>query len=261
MRPSVFGQALAQPPPIDQPDLRPQFLQAVGVFLVAAGLAGLRADAPQAAFHFVDDVGQPQQVLLDPLQPPQGFDLLELEAADAGRLLEDHAAVLGRRLQQHVDLALLDDAIGLRAQARAGQQVANVAQAAGIAIDQVLALAAAVDAAGDVHLRRIDGQQAVGVVERERDLGGVHRPAGGRAVEDDVGHFLAAEALDALLAQHPLDGIDDVRLARTVRPDDDGDARREFQPRLVGEAFEAGEFQRLEHERMGSAGWGPNTLL
>ena len=37
-----LGQPLAQPPPIDQPDLRPQLLQAVGVLLVAAGLAGLR---------------------------------------------------------------------------------------------------------------------------------------------------------------------------------------------------------------------------
>ena len=64
---------------------------------------------------------KPQQVLLDPLQPPQGLELLELEAADAGGLFEDHAAVLGRRLQEHVDLALLDHAIGLRAQAGARQ--------------------------------------------------------------------------------------------------------------------------------------------
>jgi len=35
--------------PIDQPDLRPQSLEAIGVFLVTPRLAGLRADAPQAA--------------------------------------------------------------------------------------------------------------------------------------------------------------------------------------------------------------------
>ncbi len=157
-----LGQALAQPPPIGQPDLRPQFLQAVGVFLVAPGLGGLGADAPQAAFDFVDDVGQPQQVLLDPLQPPQGFDLLGLEAADAGRLFEDHAAVAGRGLQQHVDFALLDDAVGFGGQAGAGQQVADVAQPAGLAIDQIFALAAAVDAAGDVHFGRVDRQQPLG---------------------------------------------------------------------------------------------------
>ena len=68
------------------------------------------------------------------------------------------------------------------------------------------------------------GQQALGVVEGERDFGGVQRPAGARAVEDHVGHLLAAQALDALLAQHPLDGVDDVRLARAVRPHHDRDA-------------------------------------
>ena len=67
-------------------------------------------------------------------------------------------AVLGRRLQEHVDLALLDDAVGLRAQAGAGEQVADVAEPAGMAVDQVLALAAAVDAAGDVDLGRVDRQ-------------------------------------------------------------------------------------------------------
>ena len=116
--------------PIDQADLRPQLLQPVGVFLVAPGLAGLQPHGPQPAFDLVDDVGQPQQVLLDAFQPPQGLDLLGLEAADAGRLLEDHAAVARRRLQQHVDLALLDDAVGLGAHARAGEQVADVAEPA-----------------------------------------------------------------------------------------------------------------------------------
>ena len=98
-----------------------------------------------------------------------------------------------------------------------------------LAVDQVLALAAAIDAAGDVHLGGIDRQPAVGVVEDERRLGRVHRlaAAGAGAVEDHVGHLLAAEALGRLLAEHPLDGIDDVALARAVGPDDDGDARRE----------------------------------
>ena len=71
-----------------------------GVFAVAAGLAGLRADAAQPVFDLVDDVGQPQQVLLDAFQPPLGFDLLGLEAADAGGFLEDQPAVARRRLQQ-----------------------------------------------------------------------------------------------------------------------------------------------------------------
>ena len=112
---------------------------------------------------------------------------------------------------------------------------------------QILALAAAIDAAGDVHVAGVDGQLALAVVERERDFGGAERAAGGAAVEDDVGHLLAAERLGALRAEHPFDGVDDVRFAGAVGPDDDRDAAREIEPRAIGEALEAGEFERFEH--------------
>ena len=105
------------------------------------------------------------------------------------------------------------------------------------------------------------GRRLFELSQRERDLGRVHSPAGGRAVENDVGHFLAAEALDALLAEDPLDGIDDVRLSRPVGTDDHRDSGGELEPRLIGEAFETGEFKRLEHNRKGGAGREPNSLL
>src|SRR4029077_7759755 len=71
--------------------------------------------------------------------------------------------------------------------------------------------------------------------------------AGGRAVEDHVGHFAAAQALGALLAEDPADGIDDVGLAAAVRPDDGRDPRREIELRLVGKALETDQFQSFEH--------------
>ncbi len=104
------------------------------------------------------------------------------------------------------------------------------------------------------------GQEAVGVVEGEGDFGRIHRPAGAGAVEDHVGHFPAAEALDALLAQHPLDGVDDVRFPRAVRTDDDGDSLGEFKTRLVGEALETGEFECLEHAEGRSIGGPPRII-
>ena len=52
----VFVQAHGQPPPIAQAHLRPQILQAVGMFLVAAGLAGLGAHAPKAVLDLVDNI-------------------------------------------------------------------------------------------------------------------------------------------------------------------------------------------------------------
>ena len=60
--------------------------------------------------------------------------------------------------------------------------------------------------------------------------------------------------LGALRAEHPFDGVDDVRLARPVRPDDDGDAARKLEPRAIGEALEAGEFEGFEHGESRSLG-------
>src|SRR6476619_2249371 len=61
-----------------------------------------------------DDIGQPQQVLLNSLHPSRRCRLLDLELADPGRFLKNHPPILRRRLQQCVHLPLLDDAIRLR---------------------------------------------------------------------------------------------------------------------------------------------------
>ena len=204
------GQSLAQPLPIDQANLGPQFLQPIGVLFVAAGLAGLGANAAEPGLDLVDNVGQPQQVLFDAFQAPQGFELADLKTADAGCFLENHPAIPRRRLKQDVDLALLDHAVGLRAHARPRQQVANVAEPGRVAVDQVLALAAAINAAGNVDFGRVDAKLAFRVVEGERDLGGVGGPAAAGTVKNHVGHLAAAKAFDALLAQHPFDGVDDI---------------------------------------------------
>src|SRR5690606_26709662 len=101
----------------------------------------------QPRFEFLDDVGQAEEILLHLLQSTRRLLAFDAEAADASGFLEDQSTLLGRRLQDGVDLALLDDAVGAIRHADVGQQVANVAQSAGLAIDEVLAFAAAVDAA------------------------------------------------------------------------------------------------------------------
>ena len=212
------------------------------MFLIASGLAGLGANAAEPVLHFFDDVGKPQHVLFDTFKPSQRFEFTEFEPADAGRLLEDDSAIARRRLQKDVHLALLNDAVGLRTHARPGEQVADVAEPGRCAVQQVLALAAAIDAAGNMDLGRVDRQQVFGIVEGERDLGGVGGPATARAVKDHVGHLAAAEAFDALLAQHPLNSVDDVRLARAVRPHHDRDAGGKLEPGAVGKALETNEF-------------------
>ncbi len=87
------------------------------------------------------------QVLIDTLQFAERLDLLGLEPADAGRLLEDGAALFRRGLQQHIDPALLDDAIGVVPGAAAEEEIFDVLETADLAVDEIFAFAAAVDAA------------------------------------------------------------------------------------------------------------------
>ena len=62
---------------------------------------------------------------------------------DAGGLLDEGPAVLGAGVQDGVELALADDDVHLAADAGVGQQLLDVEQAAGVAVDGVLALAGA----------------------------------------------------------------------------------------------------------------------
>ena len=90
------------------------------------------------------------------------------------------------------------------------------------------------------------GSRPRGVVDRERHLGPAERGPVGGAREDDVVHLAAAQRPRALRAEHPRDRVDDVRLARPVRADDDADARLELERGLVREGLEALQRQRLE---------------
>src|SRR4051812_614024 len=71
------------------------------------------------------------------------------------------------------------------------------------------------------------------------------------AAEDHVFHAFAAQALGALLAEHPGQRIDDIALAASVRPDDGGDAGIEGELGSVRETLEAGNLQALQSHRLG----------
>ena len=82
--------------------------------------------------------------------------------------------------------------------------------------------------------------------QAQAHLGGGAGLAGIAAVEDDVFHLLAAQALGALLAEHPRNGVGDVALAAAVGADDGGDALVEGQLRAVGKRLEAGNLETFE---------------
>ena len=207
------------------------------------GLALLPGQAPDLALYFGDQILDPLQVAGRFLQAALGRLAPIAVEPDPGRLLEQRPPFFGPVGEQPLDHLRFDDHAGVAAESGAAQQVLDVAEPDDCAVEQVVRLAAAREAAGDLNLAIGDRQVAVGVVEEERDLGHVHRPACGGALEDHVLHLAAAEEASRLLAEHPAHGVGDVRLAAAVRADDGGDAVLEGERDRVGEGLEAGEFQ------------------
>ncbi|OIQ85859.1 hypothetical protein GALL_322800 [mine drainage metagenome] len=210
---------------------------------------GLPAERAELTPDLAREVAEPGQVGLHRLELAEGLLLALAVLEDPGGLLDEPAPLLGCRPEHRVELPLPDDHVHLAAEARVGEEVLDVEQPAGRPVDRVLGAAAAEERPRDRDLGVLDRQCAVGVVDRERDLGAAERGAACRPGEDDVLHLAAAQGLDPLLPHHPGERVDDVGLARPVRADDAGHARLEVQRRRRGERLEPAQGERLEvHE-------------
>src|SRR4029079_5952914 len=122
------------------------------VLLVLLGLRRLHAQRAELPVETVEPVLRAGEVRLDGGELAERLDLLRLEPADAGGLVEDLAAVPRGRLKQFVHPPLRDDRVPAAAGPAAEKDVLEVAEAGGVPVDQVLAGAVAVDAAGELDL-------------------------------------------------------------------------------------------------------------
>ena len=237
--------------------------QLVAQPLVPARFRGLSLERAELLFELEDDVFQAREVLRRGLELELGCAAPRLVLGDAGGFLYELAPVRRSRAEDHPDLALLDDGVGLGAQACVHQELVHVAQPADLAVDEIFALARSIqpprhfDGARNrrrVVFQRVDRgdkrHRATGlcqkhVAQAQTHLGSTRGLSRIAAVEDHVFHPVAAKALGALFAQHPGDGVGDVALAAPVWPDDSGDAAIEREVRSIRERFEAGDFKLL----------------
>ena len=111
------------------------------------------------------------------------------------------------------------------------------------AVQEVIALPIAFDAALDRNLVIVDREPAGGVVEDHRDLGVRGPRAALTAGIDDLLHLLTAEVACLARAKDPFDRVDDVGLAGAVGPDDCRDAAFESDLGLPGKGLEAQQAQ------------------
>ena len=230
---------LGQPSVAQQKQAHVQLLERVGQGQVFAGCIGLLFQRREMAFQLFQHVDHAHQVFIRALEAALGLLLARAEAADARRLLENGAAVLAALAQNIVDAALADDGIALLANAGIAEQVHDILEAAGGAVHEVFAVAAAVDAAGDAHLVKGGLQLMVGVVKDEGHFAVVEGLSLFGAVEDDVGHVVAAQHLGALLAQHPAHRVANVAFAAAVGAHDARHVLRKDDLRALGKGFES----------------------
>ncbi len=118
------------------------------------------------------------------------------------------------------------------------EQALDVAEAAGRFVDEILAIAVAMHAARDGDLGEIEvdarEREACGIDLRKghADFGEVDGPTAVGAVEDDIGHFAAAQRLGRLLPEHPADRVGDIGFPTAVRTDYRGHARQKLKRSL-----------------------------
>ena len=212
--------------------------------LVLLGLLGLPRKMLQLFADFFAQVVEAVEILAGVADAGLGFLAAFLVFGDAGGFFQIHAQLFGLGLDDLRDHALLDDRVAARAQAGAEEQVGDVAAAAFGAVEVVVALAVAADLALDrdfVERGIFAGDGVVGVVEHQFDRGLRHRLARRAAGKDHVGQRVAAQAAGRAFAHHPADGVDDVRLAASVRPHHAGHVGGQVQGGRVDEGLEAGE--------------------
>lgn len=205
-------------------------------------------------FEFFTQVSQACQVLLGAANAILGLAATLLVFGDARRFLDEMPQIFGFGLDQPGNHALLDDRIAAWAKAGAEEDVGDITATALGAVEEIGVLPVAGHPAADGNLgkRRVFASQAaVGIVEDQLDAGLRHRLAGVGAVEDDIGHRLAAQVLRRALTHYPADGIDDVGLAAAVGPDHRRHVAREAHGGGIDKGLEACELDAFQtHESL-----------
>ncbi len=200
----------------------------------------------ELATDLTGQVAEPGQVGLHGVELAQRLLFAPAVLEDPRGLLDEAAAVFRARVEHGVELTLADDHMHLAAQPGVAEQLLHIEEAAGLAVDRILAAAVAEQGARDRDLGVLDRERAVGVVDRQGHFCPAERPAGRRAGEDDVFHLAATEGFRPLLPHHPGQCVDDVGLARSIGADDAGHPGLEGERRRLCERLEPFERQALQ---------------
>ena len=254
--------------------------QLVAQPLIAARLPRLAFQCPPLFVDLEHDIVDAKEILPCGIELELGGPPPRLVFGDARGLFDQLTAIGRATAENQSDLALFDDCVGLRAEARVHQQLVDIAQPAGRAVDQVFTFAGAVQPPGHLDFARdrlndfLGGRVmaiavalpavAVGrdltmllferrrhdVLEHAAEPQPHFRRCGGlasvAAAEDHVLHAVAAEALRALLAHNPRNRVGHVALAASIGTDNRRHAFVEGELRAIRKGFESVDFKSFE---------------
>ena len=241
-RPAAFARevllAFGQCRPVGREQGQRERLPLLVQGLVLLGLARLALERAELPADLVHDVAHPLQVLARRLELALRLRALLLVARHPRRLLDEDPPLPRLGGEDVVEALLVHERVRLGVDAGPREQVLDVPEAALVAVQQVLAVPAPVQAPRHRDLAPRHGQAPV-VGETQVDLGHAERAARLRAVKDDIFHLVAAQEPGTLLAEGPPHGIGHVGLPAAVGPDDAGDAGQDAELGLLREGLEA----------------------
>ena len=211
--------------------------------LVALGGPCLAPEWPHLPLQLLENVAQSEDICIRALQPAYRSLFSQTVLENPGCLFDNRPVVLGLSVQDRVELTLAHDDVLVTPNATVGQQLLHVQKPAVDPVDLIVAAAVSVEPSRNVHLIEVEWQQARGIVEHEGDFGPAQGRTGRRAGEDDVLHLLGSQGSGRLGAHHPGEGVDQIRLARSIGTDHHGHTRLELQPGSVGERLEPDDLQ------------------
>ena len=138
--------------------------------LVAPRLSRLPLERADLAFHFLDDVADPEKIRFCRLQLSERLFLLRPVFGNAGCFFENRSPIFGSRAEDQIDLALLHDGVGAAAYAGIGEECLDIAQTAGGLVEQILGVAIAINPAGDANVVPVHPEFASAIREGQRDF-------------------------------------------------------------------------------------------
>ena len=165
-----------------------------------------------------------------------------LVLGDARGLFEKHPQLVGLGLDQPGDGALLDNGVTPRPQAGTEKDVGDVLAPAARTVEDIdrLPVAGHLALDGDFSVAGVlAAQSALTVVEHQFHRGMPHRLASGGAVEDHVGHGIAAQIFGRTFPHHPTHRVDDIGLTATVGADDADQATGQGNGGGIDEGFKS----------------------